>query len=181
MKRLDQLYDAAYKESNGVFSLLYVNKKEALSVLHRTSHQLSGTMIPHDGFYHSIREKNSPVKPKMNNVTESIQFKKWFGDWQKDPVNASKIVNSDGTPKVMYHGTQNDFTVFDENKIGQGATLYASQGFGFYFTESKESANNYAKGKQIVDVYLDVKKPLTFVDKKNKKVNKVLPSFRIGG
>jgi hypothetical protein len=35
---------------------------------------------------------------------DSNEFKKWFGD--------SKIVNADGTPKVMYHGTSQDISEF---------------------------------------------------------------------
>ena len=95
----------AQEQANGKFVLLYANKKEALSLLQRAGHQLSGTLIPHDGFYHSIREKASPVKPKFNDVTETQQFRKWFGDWLKYPKTASKIVDTDGTPKVMYQGT----------------------------------------------------------------------------
>jgi hypothetical protein len=33
----------------------------------------------------------------------SDNFKKRFGDWETDPKNASKVVNEDGTPKIMYH------------------------------------------------------------------------------
>ena len=32
-------------------------------------------------------------------------FKNWFGDWENDPENASKVVDENGEPKVMYHGT----------------------------------------------------------------------------
>ncbi len=32
-------------------------------------------------------------------------FKDWFGDWENDPENASKVVDENGEPKVMYHGT----------------------------------------------------------------------------
>ncbi len=42
---------------------------------------------------------------ETQNVTESQQFKRWFGDWQNNPAKASKVVNKDGTPKVLYHGT----------------------------------------------------------------------------
>lgn len=38
-------------------------------------------------------------------ATQSQQFKRWFGDWQNKPNTASKVVNDDGTPKVVYHGT----------------------------------------------------------------------------
>lgn len=61
---------------------------------------MPGSLIPRDGFIHNIREKNSPVKPKFENVTESQQFKRWFGDWKRSPRKASKVVNADGTPKV---------------------------------------------------------------------------------
>lgn len=150
---VDQLYDTINKESNNIFSLLYINKKEAISLLHRTGHQLSGTMIPHDGFYHSIRESNSPVKPKFNDVTETQQFKRWFGDWQKHPNNASKVVNPDGTPKVMYHGTTSSFTAFDKKKA-KSSGFY---GRGFYFTESEGHAGHYGNA---MAVYLDIKNPL---------------------
>jgi len=32
-------------------------------------------------------------------------FKEWFGDWENDPENASKIVDENGEPMVVYHGT----------------------------------------------------------------------------
>lgn len=49
-------------------------------------------------------------------MLKSQQFIRWFGDWQNSPETASKIVNFDGTPKVMYHGTQSRFTAFDKKK-----------------------------------------------------------------
>ena len=59
-----------------------------------------------------------PVKPKFGNVTESQQFKRWFGDWQNHPESASKVVNKDGTPKIMYHGTPGKgFTVLIPTRL----------------------------------------------------------------
>ena len=50
-------------------------------------------------------------------------FKNWFGDWENDPENASKVIDENGEPKVMYHGTNLDavnngepFWVFYENQ-----------------------------------------------------------------
>jgi hypothetical protein len=53
-------------------------------------------------------------------------FKKWFGD--------SKLVNEDGTPKVMYHGTSKDkdFKSFSKNLRGN------------FFTENADDASSYA-------------------------------------
>ena len=50
--------------------------------------------IRNDGFVHSITDINSPVKMNFVDVTESQQFKRWFGDWQKHPNKASKVVNA---------------------------------------------------------------------------------------
>ena len=33
------------------------------------------------------------------------RFKEWFGDWENDPENASKVVDENGEPLVVYHGT----------------------------------------------------------------------------
>lgn len=152
---INQLYRAAQEQAKGNFALLYANKKEALSLLQRAGHQLSGTLIPHDGFYHSIREKTSPVKPKFNDVTETQQFKRWFGDWLKHPKTASKIVNADGTPKIMYHGSPAQFTIFDRKK----AKYSGQYGRGFYFTDSQSHAGTYG---QQYSVYLNIRNPLQY-------------------
>ena len=71
--------------------MLYINKKEALSLLQGAGLQLPSGLMPRDGFIHSIREKASPVKPKFENITESQQFKRLFEDWEKHPNTASKV------------------------------------------------------------------------------------------
>jgi hypothetical protein len=63
------LKDAISQEANGKIGIFYYNKKEADPlVVGRVSmpHGLQGM----DGFVHSIREKGSTVKIKMQNVTE---------------------------------------------------------------------------------------------------------------
>lgn len=49
-------------------------------------------------------------------VTHSQNFKNWFGDWENDPQNASKVVDEDGKPLVVYHGTYNgEFDIENPN------------------------------------------------------------------
>ncbi len=64
-----------------------------------------------DGFVHSVNDAGSPVKGFSKRTIDTQQFKKWFGDWQNDPAKASKVVNADGTPKVVYHGTNAEVVV----------------------------------------------------------------------
>ena len=62
-------------------------------------------------------------------------FKAWFGDWENDPTNASKVIDPDtGEPLVVYHGTSKDqdFTRF---KVGAR---------GAWFTSDVEEASAYA-------------------------------------
>ena len=52
------------------------------------------------------RVENLSKKEEPNLKTDTPQFKKFFGD--------SKVVNEDGSPKVVYHGTDKpDFDIFD--------------------------------------------------------------------
>lgn len=88
-----------------------------------------------------------------NAVTESQQFKRWFGDWQNHPESASKVVNADGTPKVMYRGGNETFNIFDRKK-SKYSNLY---GRGFYFTDSESHARQYGDARAY---YLDVKHPV---------------------
>lgn len=46
------------------------------------------------------------------------QFKAWFGDWETDPANASKVINPrTGEPLVVYHGTAGKFEAFDRGEF----------------------------------------------------------------
>ena len=120
--------------------------------------------MPRGGYIHSIRDSRSPVKPKFENVTYSQQFKRWFGDWQKHPNTASKVVNKDGTPMRMFHGTPAEnggFTVFDSgNAVKKGGLGLNALGIGNYFTSREDAGARYAKnGGRVLECYLDIKKP----------------------
>lgn len=135
-----QLNDAIQNEMKGNTSVFYLNKIKAAALLRRAGLQLPSGPFLNSGYIHSIRENGSNVKPKFENVTYSQQFKKWFGDWEKKPNTASKVVNEDGTPKVVYHGTKNfGFTVFDTAKSDDNSTLF--------FTDNKDIASTYS-GKE---------------------------------
>lgn len=63
--------------------------------------------------------KPSKLTARQWAMVRTPEFKAWFGDWEKDPANASKVVDENGEPRVMYHGTDSiteDYTL-DENKI----------------------------------------------------------------
>ena len=148
-----QLKNALIDEANNKTSMFYWNKKEALSLLQRPGLRLPNP-LPRDGFIHSITEKRSPVNRVLKDITYSLQFKRWFGDWENNPSKASKVVNEDGTPKVVYHGTdKGGFYVFDPKMSDDKISLF--------FSDSKVTSNSYAQSdnQQLYDVYLAIKKP----------------------
>lgn len=66
------------------------------------------------------------------------------------PNPSSKVVNADGTPKAVYHGTNAEFTVF-----------HSSNGT-YWFSESMDYAEAMAKergGNEIMEAFLDIKEP----------------------
>lgn len=88
-------------------------------------------------------------------ITETPEFKAWFGD--------SKVVNEQGEPLVVYHGSPNQFEKFSYDYLGTKGT---AEGYGFYFTDKKNIAKGYANASgKIYEVYLKIEKPLHFTEK----------------
>ncbi len=103
------------------------------------------------------------------------------GDMETAQKLVDEAAKANGYTVRAYHGRTADFTVFDKNKIGSGATLFASQGKGFYFTANREVADKYASRSKdtgnVLDAFLKISKPFVFTDKSNAEVNKLLNSF----
>ncbi|MCP5244887.1 MAG: hypothetical protein H6937_02505 [Burkholderiales bacterium] len=80
-------------------------------------------------------------------------FYAWFGD--------SKVVDDEGRPRLVYHGSPNDFNVFSFDHMGSQGT---TEGQGLYFTPDKQIATGYSRGNKLFEVYLKVTNP--YSDKK---------------
>lgn len=86
--------------------------------------------------------------------TETKEFKAWF--------KRSKVVDKEGKPRVMYHGTNSDFTEFSykaPQKTGGSKTHW----MGFFFSNNPEFADRFTRGggsgANVMPVYLSIKKP----------------------
>jgi hypothetical protein len=90
--------------------------------------------------------------------TASPFFRKFFGD--------SRVVDTDGVPRVVHHGTGAEFTVFSREHLND-ATAHATSPLGFYFADSRAAAEHYAANAsdgrpadaRVVDAYLAIRKP----------------------
>lgn len=86
---------------------------------------------------------NSEGKPLGRTEEEIRNFYKWFGD--------SKVVDANGNPMVVYHGTEAEFNEFKKS----------DRGIYFATPQRKGSVSSYYAGDngKILDVYLSMKNP----------------------
>jgi hypothetical protein len=91
------------------------------------------------------------MEPAMSRApqTDSKAFRDWFG--------GSKVVDAEGNPLVVYHGTGNDFSTFMPSDMGE-------YGGGIYVTPDPKGASDYAtyRGRtapNVMPVYVSIKNP----------------------
>lgn len=79
----------------------------------------------------------------------------------------SKVRDNKGNLLVCYHNTDNDFDIFDKQKVKTGTF-----GNGFYFTTSERNASSYG-GKFTKQYYLNITKP-AFIDEQYEDIHEYL-------
>ena len=85
--------------------------------------------------------EDTNLSPKQWVQVRTNAFKEWFGDWQNNPGDASKILDNNGEPALMYHGSKSDFSVFDIEKSGNSNKMGE---IGFWFSPMESFAQNFA-------------------------------------
>jgi len=60
--------------------------------------------------------KPSNLTHEQWHLVRTPEFKAWFGDWEHSPETASKVVDENGEPLVVWHGTNKEFNVFGKDK-----------------------------------------------------------------
>jgi len=118
----------------------------------------------------------SNLTPQQYETVRTPAFKKWFGDWENDPKNASKVVDKNGEPLVVYHGSvSKNLEVFNKGEKKNYNTVGDPD--GFYFTNNRNIAYNYTqemreditdrtprkKGK-VYSTFLNIRNPLDVTD-----------------
>ena len=72
-------------------------------------------------------DKPSNLPERLYAIVRTKEFKDWFGDWQNDPENASKVIDENGEPRIVYHGSdQYGFDIFDPSYSDDERSLFAS-------------------------------------------------------
>ena len=118
------------------------------NVLKRGGQTEGGVLLAPNG-------KPSNLTSEQYKLVRTDAFKNWFGDWQNDPANASKVVDENGEPLVVYHGTKEKFTIFKDEGV---VAKTMGKSVGFYFTPSKWSASRRSIDGDYIEVFLNIKK-----------------------
>ena len=106
-------------------------------------------------------------------ATDTPEFKKWFGE--------SKVVDANGEPLVVYHGTRASFDTFDASaRVSNPWLLGADNNNGFFFTsdpgkksdsgrwtgaagfagvQQRDGETIAARGANVMPVYLTIEAP----------------------
>lgn len=99
--------------------------------------------------------KPTNLSPKQWAQVRTKAFKEWFGDWENDPKNASKVVDENGEPKVVYNGSKVQHYQYDGRLRTKGQSATNSK--VSFFTDSKAVAERY--GKFVNEVFLNIRNP----------------------
>ena len=147
------LSDPNYKQTTKGKETTYSTEEK--KILKSAPRNTEGKLLAPNGEVSNLTEKQyAQVRTKA--------FKEWFGDWENNPKEASKVVDQNGEPLVVYHGTPFNFTTF-------------KKGTESYFTNDKKSARFYStdimdtdagdalgmtpKDARLMPVFLNIKNP----------------------
>jgi hypothetical protein len=127
-------------------------------------------------FSKRAQEMFNKLQTAKEDITNTPAFKRWFG--------GSKIVNPDGTPKVMYHGSRREFespttrgnrNAFFVSPDANFASKYALNDLS-WFPEKTGTITKGEEGAQIYPVYISAKNPFDYENSQHLK--KIIPQFR---
>ncbi len=135
----------------------------------KRSYQLKGYEIVKNAAQVTAKENESPARisdgvSSIRTVSDLFAAVKLFDkNFYPNPIHPA-MLNADGTPRIVYHGTGNDFNAFDRKQIGENYRY--SRGSGFFFTTNRQSAERYAllhdksgNGGRVIEAYLSMKHP----------------------
>lgn len=141
-----------WADENGVkFRVVVYEKADGISASHPNS------IIS----FYSNRNLKKPMEFRNPQVKYDVNLK----EWHKDSAPITK--NSDGSPKVFYHGTK-------VKQLEEFKDEFDKTGVGFWFSPDKETAKEY--GRALLKVYIKAKNIMDFIEptKKDMDVLKII-------
>jgi hypothetical protein len=99
--------------------------------------------------------KPSNLTAEQWHLVRTPEFKAWFGDWENDPENASKVVDENGEPLVVYHGSEGFYDGKNIELENQEITEFSSERL-IFTTENIDVAKYFGDFKEY---FVNIKNP----------------------
>ena len=126
----------------------------------------------------SVNESVEKNDLNINDIIYSDNFKRWFGDWQNNPENSSKVIDENGLPLIVHHGSPkfigdkfNKSYIGKSMNIGEGGVFCTTQDMDwakrFSYPASQGSTSfsvklDTSKQGDILSGFLNIRHPLNF-------------------
>ena len=141
-----------YRDINqGKFASREVKVSEAIRMKDAELLSIKENAIANGTFMKAPNGKPTNLTERQWLQVRTKNFINWFGDWINDPSNASKVVDENGEPLVVYHGSRESFNTFrlDTKNRGNLTDIIKK---GIYFS-SERIAKQYASSKEKEDFF----------------------------
>lgn len=122
------------------------------------------TAVAHEAL--GIEDDIAPVQRSLTKDSEGNQLTLEQEEFFKD----SKIRDESGNLMPMYHGTANEFTVFDVNRAGENYGGWSEFGQGIYLSSTKKMGEYYAenagrgRSTHLMHTYANIKNPFNAME-----------------
>lgn len=120
---------------------------------------ISANKIIEDIKYY-FKEGKVPYKSQLSDFRYSLKDSEnnYLSKEQAEFFKDSKVRDENGRLLECYHYTNNEFSVFENEKIASNSGDFGYFGKGFYFTARKDYAKGF--GKNQIRAYINIKNPL---------------------
>lgn len=166
---LDNLY---YNISKGNYSAIklptrsitknnsVISEEEKNNILRNAKRDTQGRLLAPNG-------KPSNLTEEQYVQVRTKAFKDWFGDWENNPKEASKVVDENSEPLVVYHESLNVFNVFDTSK----KRYNVHEVTGIWASPINRKGRGY--GENIYHLFLNLRNPINTSIKQVKNINEL--------
>ena len=102
-----------------------------------------------------VTNKQPTINPDIRYALSTDSQGNSLTQQQQEYFKDSKVRDENGNLLPVYHGSPNEFFVFDRKRMGKGKDQF---GAGFYFATSEEASRSY--GDNVHKTYLNITKPI---------------------
>ena len=132
------------RNKEGMSFLRDLKAEERQRAIEQEMQDIKARAIANGTFMRAPNGKPTNLNERQWLQVRTKAFKDWFGNWENNPSEASKVVDENGEPKIMYHGTPwGNFNVFNPLSPNTGDRTRPGE---IFFSSVKWWADSYTTG-----------------------------------